>query len=71
MLAAVFESFENKCIEIYALDPAHFISAPGFAWQARLKKIKQELKVLIDIDMLLVVEKRIMSCDILICNSKK
>ena len=24
MLADVFENFENKCIEIYELDPAHF-----------------------------------------------
>ena len=29
MLADVFENFRNKCIEIYELDPAHFLSAPG------------------------------------------
>ena len=23
-----FENFRNKCIEIYDLDPAHFLSAP-------------------------------------------
>ena len=38
LLAEVFENFRNKCIEIYELDPAHFISAPGLAWQAFLKK---------------------------------
>ena len=27
----VFESFRNKCIEIYELHPAHFLSAPGLA----------------------------------------
>ena len=27
---------ENKCIEIYELDPAHFLSAPGVTWQACL-----------------------------------
>ena len=27
-LADVFENFRNKCIEIYELDPAHFLSAP-------------------------------------------
>ena len=32
LLADVFESFRNKCIEIYELDPAHFLSAPGLAW---------------------------------------
>ena len=38
LLADVFESFRDKCIEIYKLDPAHFLSAPGLAWQAWLKK---------------------------------
>ena len=28
-----FENFRNKCIEIYDLDPAHFLSAPWLAWQ--------------------------------------
>ena len=26
------------CIKVYELDPAHFLSAPGLAWQACLKK---------------------------------
>ena len=34
----VFEIFRDKCIQIYGLDPAHFLSAPGSAWQACLKK---------------------------------
>ena len=38
LLADVFENFRNKCIEIYELDPAHFLSEPGLAWQACLKK---------------------------------
>ena len=29
LLADVFENFRNKCIKIYELDPAHFLSAPG------------------------------------------
>ena len=31
LLADVFKTFRNKCIEIYGLDPAHFLSAPGLA----------------------------------------
>ena len=31
LLADVSENFRNKCIEIYELDPAHFLSAPGLA----------------------------------------
>ena len=57
MLADVFENFRNKCIEIYGLDPAHFLSAPGLAWQTCLKKTKVKLELLTDIDMLLMVEK--------------
>ena len=38
LLADVFENFRNKCIEIYGLDPAHFLYAPGLVWQACLKK---------------------------------
>ena len=33
------------------------MSAPGLAWQACFKKTKVELELLIDIDMLLMVEK--------------
>ena len=43
LLADVFENFRSKCIEIYELDPAHFLSAPGLAWQACLKKTEVEL----------------------------
>ena len=59
LLADVFENFKNKCIEIYKLDPAHFFSAPGLAWQACLKKTAVELELLNDIDMLLMVGKGI------------
>ena len=55
--ADVFENFRNKCTEIYELDPAHFLSAPGLAWQACLKKTGIRLELLTDIDMLLMVEK--------------
>ena len=37
LLADVFKNFRSKCIEIYELDPAHFLSAPGLAWQTCLK----------------------------------
>ena len=41
LLADVFDNFRNKCIEIYELYPAHFLSAPGLAWQACLKKTEK------------------------------
>ena len=41
LLADVCENFRSKCIQIYEIDPAHFISAPGLAWEACLKKQEQ------------------------------
>ena len=52
LLADVFENFGNKCLEVYELDPAHFLSLPGLAWQACLKKTNRELELLTDYDML-------------------
>ena len=57
LLADVFENFKDKCIEIYELDHAHSLSAPGLACQACLKKTKVILELLTDIDMLLIIEK--------------
>ena len=57
LLADVFENYGNKWIEIYELDPAHFLSAPGLAWQACLKKTGIKLELLTDVDMFLMVEK--------------
>ena len=59
LLADVFENFKNKCSEIYKLDSAHFLSAPGLAWQACLKKTRIKLELLTNINMLLLVEKGI------------
>ena len=59
MLADVLENFGNKCIEIYELNPVHFLSAPGLAWQACFKKTEVKLEWLTKIDMLLMAEKGI------------
>ena len=59
LLADVFENFRNTCLKVYELDPAHFLSLPGLAWQACLKKINVKLELLTDYDMLLMVEEGI------------
>ena len=59
LLADVFENFRNMFIKVYELDLAHFLSAPGFAWQAYLKKTEVKLELSTDGDMLLMVEKGI------------
>ena len=47
------------CLKKYELDPAHFLSLPGLALQACLKKTGVELELLTDYDMLLMVEEEI------------
>ena len=59
LLANVFRNFRKMCLKIYHLDPVRFISAPGLAWQAALKKIEVKLELSTDIGMLLMVEKGI------------
>ena len=59
LLADAFESFRDKCIEIYELDPADFLSAPGLAWQACFKKTNVELELLTDNDTLTMFEEGI------------
>ena len=59
LLTDVFENFRDMCLKEYELDPAHFASLPGLAWQACLKKTNIKLELLTDYDMLLIVEKGI------------
>ena len=33
LLADVFENFRNACLSNYELNPRHFVSLPGLAWQ--------------------------------------
>ena len=59
LLAGLFENFRNMCLDIYGLDPVYFVSAPGLAWQACLKKTGVKLELITDYDMLLMIEKGI------------
>ena len=59
MVADVIENFRNICVDIYGLDPVYFVFAPGLAWQACLKKTEVKLELIIDYDMILMIEKRI------------
>ena len=45
------------CLKLYEVDPVHFFSVPGLAWQEALKKIKMELDLSTDFNILTMVEK--------------
>ena len=51
-LCDVFEKFINVC-----LDPCHYFSSPGLAWDAMLKMMRIELELISDVDMHLFIEK--------------
>ena len=66
--ANVNENFRNMCLQIYELNSAKFLSAPGLVWQAALKKAKVKLDLLTDIDIVSMVEKGITG---VICHSTR
>lgn len=57
LLCDIFQNFREVCVKTYKLDPAHYYTSPGLAWDALLKKTRTELELLTDIDMFLMVEK--------------
>ena len=59
LLADVFENFRDICLKIYGLDPVHYYTAPGLAWDACLKMTNVQLELLNDVNMLLMFEKGI------------
>ena len=59
LLADVFENFRKTCLKHYNLDPAHYYTSPGLAWDACLKETGQQLELLHDYDMLMMFERGI------------
>ncbi|CAH3173579.1 unnamed protein product, partial [Porites lobata] len=59
LLADVFENFRATCLKHYKLDPAHYYTSPGLAWDACLKETGQQLQLLHDYDMLMMFEQGI------------
>ena len=59
LLADVFENFRKTCLRHYNLDPAHYYTSPGLAWDACLKETGQELQLLHDYDQLMMFERGI------------
>ena len=40
LLADIFENFQNKWLEIYEFNPAHFLAAPALAWKGAFNRQK-------------------------------
>ena len=56
LLAEIFESFRDQCLDAYKLDPAHYFTSTGLSWDAMLKYTKVKLELLTDIDQVLFIE---------------
>ena len=58
-LQMYLKTLETNVLKYMNLTLLIFLSEPGLAWQACFKKTKVKLELLTDIDMLLMVEKKI------------
>ena len=59
LLADVFERFRTTSLDTYKLDPAHYFTSPGLAWDAMLRYTGIKLQLLTDPDMVLMIERGI------------
>ena len=59
LLASIFERFRKTAIVEFGLDPCHFFSSPGLTWAAMMRSTQAEIELISDVDMLLMIEKRI------------
>ena len=59
LLADFFEKFRTTCFEYYSLDPVHYYTTPGLAWDAALRMSRVDLQLITDVDMYRFVENSI------------
>ncbi|XP_015120052.1 uncharacterized protein LOC107043199 [Diachasma alloeum] len=59
LLAEIFQNFRRTCSSVYKLDPLHYYTAPGLAFDAMLKCTGVNLELFTDIEMHLFIEKGI------------
>ena len=55
--ADVFETFRSVCFKNYGLDPLHYFTAPGLAWDALFKKTGEKIELITDLDKYMFFEK--------------
>ena len=59
LLADFFEQFHRTCLEFYGLDPLHYYTTPGLAWDAALRMSNVDLELITDENMCNFVENSI------------
>ena len=59
ILADFFEKIRRTCLEFYSLDPIHYYTTPGLAWNADLIMSRVDLQIITDNNMFNFVENSI------------
>ena len=57
LLADVFESFRNTCLQYYKSNPCYYFTSPVLTWDTMLKMTDIKLELMIDVDMFQFIEK--------------
>ena len=55
----VFEKFTDTCLKFYGLDTCHYFSSPGLSWDVMLKMTGVKLEKIFDINVYLLIDKRL------------
>ena len=56
LLADLFEKFRRTCLEFYKLDPLHYFTTPGLAWDTSLRMSRVDLELITDENIYNMVE---------------
>ena len=59
LLADFFEKFRHTCLDYYKLDPLHYYTTPGLAWDAALRMSRVDLELITDKNIYHMVENSI------------
>ena len=67
LLACAFETVRIEFINSFELDPSHYLSTPGYSWDATLLFTGVHLKLISDIEKYQFVKYRIRGVISMIC----
>ena len=59
LLVDFFEKFRRTCLDFYSLDPQHYCTTPGLAWDAALRMSRVELELITDESIYNLIENSI------------
>ena len=59
LLVDFFETFRRTCLGFYSLDPLHYYTTPGLAWDAALRMSRVELELITDENIYNLIENSI------------